>query len=169
MTDQGVWVEQEYPQFSYFRTDWKEEYSYDRFENRTGVTASNNSGVLPVPQDGLASLSYEASSNRINSQGFTSDPAGNQLQNGSGQSFTYAAAGRLARVKDQSGNTIETYTYGSSRRRLVTQHGKESSASKTFYVWAGESVLTEYVEPSGGATMPKWSKNYIYFGKGEKC
>jgi hypothetical protein len=51
--------------------------------------------------------------------------------------------------------------HGSSRRHLITQHGNESSTSKTFYVWAGEAVITEYTEPSG-ATMPRWSKNYIY-------
>lgn len=162
--DQGRWVEEEW--LWAYKTDWKQDYSYDRYGNRTGVTATNNSGVSPTPQDGLSSLTYEANSNRITTAGHTYDAAGNQLQNGTGQSFVYDAAGRLAKVKDQNGNTLETYTYGAARRRLITQHGNESSTSKTFYLWSGESVVAEYTEPNGGAAMPKWSKNYIYFGNG---
>jgi RHS repeat-associated protein len=32
-------------------------------------------------------------------------------------------------------------------------------------MWSGDQIITEYIEPSG-ATMPKWSKNFIYFGEG---
>ena len=104
--------------------------------------------------------------NRITSAGFSYDAAGNQSQNNTGQSFTYDAAGRLAKVKDQNQNkaTIATYTYGASNRRLITQTGNDNSTAKTYYVWGGEAVVTEYVEPSASSTMPQWSKNYIYFG-----
>jgi RHS repeat-associated protein len=165
-TDQGRWI-QTSPKFGIweYKTDWKQDYTYDRHGNRTSVTASNNSGVTPTPQDGLGSLGYDQNSNRINSAGFTYDAAGNQLQNGTGQSFIYDAAGRLVKVKDANGNTLETYTYNASRRRLITQHGNESSTSRTFYVWSGDSVIAEYTEPSGAA-MPKWARNYIYFGTG---
>jgi RHS repeat-associated protein len=165
---QGMYVQPWPEEFEFiwqFQTDWKQDYTYDRYGNRTGVTATNNSGVTPIPQDGIGSLSYDQSSNRINSSGFTYDAAGNQLQDGTGKSFIYDAAGRLVKVKDSSGITLETYTYDSSRHRLITQHGNDSSTAKTFYVWSGNQVITEYDEPSG-ATMPKWSKNYIYFGEG---
>jgi RHS repeat-associated protein len=114
-----------------------------------------------VPKDGIGSLSYEQSSNRINTAGFAYDPAGNQLQNGTGRSFVYDAAGRLVKVKDQSGAVVTTYTYGASNKRLITQSGNETSTDKTYYIWEGNAVIAEYVEQTS-AMMPKWSKNYLY-------
>jgi RHS repeat-associated protein len=143
-------------------TDWTQAYSYDRFGNRTGVIASNTSGVTPVPQDGIQSLTYDIG-NRITSAGFSYDPAGNQLQNNTGQSFVYDAAGRLAKVKNQSAATVATYTYGASNHRLVTQSGSEASTDKTYYLWEGNSVIAEYSEQIS-ASMPQWAKNYIYLG-----
>lgn len=144
------------------RTYWQQTYSYDRYGNRTAVAAFNSTG-LPLDRDGYQSLTYGATSNRITSQGFAYDPAGNQLQNNTGQSFVYDAAGRLAKIKNTSGATLATYTYGASNRRLITQSGNESSTDKTYYIWEGNSVIAEYVEETS-ATMPKWSKNYIYLG-----
>ena len=142
---------------------WKQDYSYDRFGNRTSVSTFNTTGST-VPSDGWSALSYDPTTNRINTPGFTYDPAGNQLQNNTGQSFVYDAAGRLVQVKNQSGTTtLATYTYGASRQRLITQTGSESSTDKTYYVWAGDVVIAEYIEQPS-ADMPKWSKNYIYLG-----
>jgi RHS repeat-associated protein len=158
---QGYWVGPFIQQFASFRTEWAQTYSYDRYGNRTGV--SDISGSLPtaVPKDGIGSLSYEQSSNRINTAGFAYDPAGNQLQNGTGRSFVYDAAGRLVKVKDQSGAVVTTYTYGASNKRLITQTGNETSTDKTYYIWEGNAVIAEYVEQTS-AMMPKWSKNYLY-------
>src|SRR6185369_17301166 len=98
-----------------------------------------------VAQDGYPSLTFDPASNRITSSGFSYDPAGNQLQNNTGQSFVYDAAGRLAKVKSGA-TTVATYTYGPSNRRLITQTGSETSTDKTYYVWQGNSVIAEYVE-----------------------
>jgi YD repeat-containing protein len=141
---------------------WEQNYSYDRYGNRTAVAASNNTG-LPVTPDGFQSLTFDPATNRITTAGFVYDPAGNQLQNNTGQSFTYDAAGRLTKVKNLSGVTLATYTYGASNRRLITQTGSESSTDKTYYIWEGDAVIAEYVEQTS-ATMPKWSKNFIYLG-----
>ena len=144
------------------RTYWYQTYSYDRYGNRTAVAATNTTG-LPVVRDGYESLTYDATSNRITTPGFSYDPAGNQTQNNSGQAFVYDAAGRLAEVKNLNGATLATYTYGASNRRLITQTGSETSTDRTYYIWEGNSVIAEYVEQTS-ATMPKWSKNYIYLG-----
>jgi RHS repeat-associated protein len=151
--DTGIWEQRRY---------WTQNYGYDRYGNRTSVSASNNTGS-PVIADGWQSLAFDPASNRINTAGFVYDPAGNQLQNNSGQSLVYDAVGRLAKVKNLSGATLATYTYGASNRRLITQTGSESSTDKTYYIWEGNSVIAEYVEQTS-ATMPKWSKNYIYLG-----
>jgi RHS repeat-associated protein len=145
------------------RIYWQQTYSYDRYGNRTAVAASNSTG-LPVAQDGYPSLTFDAASNRTTSPGFTYDRAGNQLQNNTGQSFIYDAAGRLVTVKNLAGTTLASYTYGATNRRLITQTGSESSTDKTYYIWEGNSVIAEYVEQTS-ATMPKWSKNFIYLGE----
>jgi RHS repeat-associated protein len=146
-----------------YSSTWQQNYSYDRFGNRVFVSTFNAAGST-VPSDGWANLTYDPTTNRITSAGFSYDPAGNQLQNNTGQSFVYDAAGRLVKVKDQSGTiTLATYTYGASRQRLSTQTGSETSSDKTYYVWEGNSVIAEYVEQTS-ATMPKWSRNYIYLG-----
>jgi RHS repeat-associated protein len=118
---------------------------------------------VPVTPDGIQSLSFDPATNRIATAGFVYDPAGNQTQNNSGQAFVYDAAGRLAKVKTLGGATLATYTYGASNRRLITQTGSESSTDKTYFIWEGNSVIAEYVEQTS-ATMPKWSRNYIYLG-----
>lgn len=141
---------------------WSQNYTYDRFGNRLSVSTFNQVWST-VPSDGWSSLTYDQLTNRITSPGFSYDPAGNQLTNNTGQSFVYDAAGRLAKVKNQSGVTVATYTYGASNRRLITQTGSETSKHKTYYVWEGNSVIAEYIEQPT-ATMPKWSKNYIYLG-----
>ena len=146
-----------------FVADWSQSYAYDRFGNRTGVAVSNAQGSN-TPADGIQSLTYDSQTNRITSAGFVYDPAGNQLQNNTGQSFVYDAAGRLAKVQNQAGTTtLATHIYGASNQRLITQTGSDTSTDKTYYVWEGDSVIAEYVEQTS-ATMPKWSKNYIYFG-----
>lgn len=146
-----------------FQSDWSQTYTYDRYGNRTSVTALGANDDPSGTSDGHSSLAYEASSNRITTSGFSYDAAGNQLTNGTGQSFVYDAAGRLAQVKDQNGVTAATYSYGASNHRLITQTGNESSPNKTYYIWEGDSVIAEYTDPSG-AVMPQWSRNYIYLG-----
>lgn len=141
---------------------WSQDYNYDRFGNRLFVSTFNEAGSN-VPSDGWSSLTYDQLTNRITSSGFSYDPAGNQLQNNTGESFVYDAAGRLVKVKNQSGATVATYTYGASNRRLITQTGSETSTDKTYYIWEEDSVIAEYIEQPT-ATMPKWSKNYIYLG-----
>ncbi len=82
-------------------------------------------------------------------------------QNASGvwQRFEYDAAGRLKKVLDDSSNLIETYTYGATRERLMT----ETSSGRTYYVWGGQSVIAEYTE-TGSGTIPTFSKSYVYAG-----
>jgi RHS repeat-associated protein len=67
------------------------------------------------------------------------------------------------KVKNDSGTTIATYTYGVSNKRLITQDGNESSTNRTYYAWGAGAVIAEYIDNSGSFT---WIKNYIYMGSG---
>jgi RHS repeat-associated protein len=140
------------------------QFSYDIPNGETNTLPSGQ----PVPRDGYGALSYSSTTNRITSTGFTYDAAGNQtkalLGNGISQKYKYDQAGRLVKVKDDLGNTITTYTYGIGRERLITQDGSESSNLRTYYMWGGASVATEYTENDGASTAPSWQKNYVYMG-----
>ncbi len=125
--------------------------------------------LLPVDgggEDGHTALSFDPASNRITTAGFEYDAAGNQTRiikpDGTVLRFQYDAAGRLVKVKNVSGSTINTYTYGIGRERLVTQEGNESSAMLTYYASDGGSVIAEYAEGAGQNLV--WIKNYIYMG-----
>lgn len=146
--------------------NWTQSYAYDRYGNRPTVTASGiTQNSQTVPTDGLASLSFDATSNRINTSGYQYDLAGNlirgQKPDGTWQRYEYDAAGRLVKIKDDSNNLLETYTYGADRNRLINE---AAGSQRTYYVWGGQSVLCEYVENPLTSTTPVFSKSYIYAG-----
>jgi uncharacterized protein RhaS with RHS repeats len=122
------------------------------------------SGGAPVVQDGYTALSYDAATNRITTPGFVYDAAGNQTQANTGQTFFYDAAGRLAKVVNQSGAAVVSYTYGASNKRLIAHQGETYEPNKTLYVWEGDSVVAEYNESSAIPSTPHWAKNYLYLG-----
>jgi RHS repeat-associated protein len=144
---------------------WFQTYTYDRYGNRTSVTASGNAGGSPVPRDGLASAAYDQATNRITSSGFAYDAAGNQVRalipgSSVSQRFQYDAANRLVKVKtDDSSTVLATYTYGSSNERLVSDEG----VYRTYYDFEGGIAISEYTEADNSST-PVWSKSYVYLG-----
>src|SRR5205807_10649296 len=114
-----------------------------------------------IPRDGLASLSYAPSSNRITTDGFAYDAAGNQTRalipgsSTNSQRYQYDAANRLVKVKNDSGTTIAIYTYGDSNERLIAQDGDENSSYRTYYVGEAGSVTAEYTETPSSPTTPQ--------------
>jgi RHS repeat-associated protein len=130
------------------------------FANKVASLCPGSGGSAPVPLDGLANLSYDSTTNRIMTTGFSYDAAGNQTRivrgDGSAQKFQYDAANRLVKVTDDYAYTIATYTYGESNERLIAEEG----GLRTYYVCDGRA---EYME-SGSSTTPQWSKSYIYLG-----
>ncbi len=156
-----IWVACDAPR----KSDWTQEYAYDRYGNKTGVTKTgvdlyNNS----VPADGLPSVSVDSATNRMTTaSGWLYDLTGNLIrgQNASGvwQRFEYDAAGRLVKIKNDSNTVLETYTYGASRERLITT----TSTQRTYYAWGGSSVMCEYTEPIASST-PAYAKSYQYAG-----
>ena len=118
-----------------------------------------------IPPDGLASVSYDPSSNRITSAGFAYDAAGNQTRalipgSSSSQRFQYDAANRLVKVKaDDNVTVLASYIYGDSNERLIADEG----GVRTYYVAEGGATIAEYTE-SGDSIFPAWSKSYVYLG-----
>ena len=144
--------------------NWSQTYSYDRYGNKLGATPSGvDQNSASIVADGLPSVTASTSTNRITTSGWEYDLTGNLIrgQNISGvwQKFEYDAAGRLFKVKDDSNNPMETYTYGASREKLKV----ETSTQKTYYAWGGQSIIAEYTEPTSSST-PTYAKSYIYAG-----
>ena len=122
----------------------------------------------PAPCDGFPSLSYDPASNRINSAGWLYDAAGNQIRaqraDGSWQRYVYDAAGRLVTIKGDGYNTLLSYRYGATNQRLITQEGGSASNQRTYHVWNGNSIVSEFGESNYSPSAPSWNKNYIYLG-----
>src|SRR5205807_9167979 len=137
-------------------------------ELRDRVKAAWNSSSS-IPRDGLGSLSYDPSNNRITTDGFAYDAAGNQTRalipgSSSSQRYQYDAANRLVKVKrDDNVTVLATYTYGSSNERLIAEDIVQGTSLRTYYVGDGGATVAEYSE-SGGSTTPAWSKSYVYLG-----
>lgn len=121
-----------------------------------------------VPCDGHPTISYDPSTNRINTPGWLYDAAGNQIRaqraDGGWQRFVYDAAGRLVRVKNDSGATFLIYKYGASNERLITQEGGDASNLRTYHLSDSGKIIAEYGESNASPTVPGWRKNYFYMG-----
>jgi RHS repeat-associated protein len=122
---------------------------------------------VEIPRDGLASVSYDTQTNRINNTGWEYDVAGNQTRAlaQDGQNwlrFEYDVAGSLVKVKNDSGETLQSYVYGVTNKRLVTQDSNENSSIRTYYAWSGNRVVAEYNESSQNPDQPQWIKSYVF-------
>jgi RHS repeat-associated protein len=130
--------------------------------------ASNTANTsLPLVQDGVTSLSYDNASNRITSANYAYDAAGNLTRavqaDGSIQNYQYDTAGRLASVTDGQGRSIESYSYGDTRHRLVTTF-PNGDIAKAYQVWNGDSVLAEYEATTASPQSLRWKRSYVYLG-----
>ena len=141
---------------------WTQNYQYDRYGNRTNVTATgvaaDNSAI---PLDGIPNLSYDNTSNRINSTGWEYDSAGNQTrakaEDGTWLKYEYDAANRLKIVKKDDGTYLQAFQYGSTNQRLM-DYDYISNQQKII----GNGGAVEYTEFS--PTVMTWTKSYVYLG-----
>lgn len=146
---------------------WNQQYSYDRYGNRTNVTksgvAADNS---PIPLDGIPNLTYNPTSNRINASEYEYDSAGNQTrslaEDGTWLKYEYDAANRLRVVKRDNAaqTTLQAFNYGSSNQRLMDlDYGY---GLLKIFASIGGTTLNEYTEYAGA--VPTWTKSYTYLG-----
>ena len=146
---------------------WTQNYSYDRFGNRTNVTAT---GVAadnsPIPRDGIPNLTYNSTNNRITTAGFEYDAAGNQTRALSEDGVTwlrydYDAANRLQVVKRDDGTYLQAFQFGSTNARLMS-HNYETNLV-TMFASVGGTVLAEYTQFT--LYVLTWTKSYTYLGE----
>lgn len=148
-------------------TLWNQTYTYDRFGNRTNVTASGTAAdSSPIPLDGTPNLTYHNDTNRITTSGYDYDVAGNQIrgfaQDGTPLTYEYDAGNRIAVIKRTSdGSAVQAFQYGSTNARLIDWDAAGTGLN-TFYCSVGGTVMAEYIEYS--QNNPTWTKSYTYLG-----
>jgi RHS repeat-associated protein len=106
-------------------------YVYDRYGNRTQQNVTQGSGPAPI-------VSFDATTNRINSSGYGYDAAGNLTSDGF-HSYTYDAEGDILQV---DGGATAKYAYDALNHRI-----REDVGSK----------LTEFVYNSAGQRISYWN------------
>ena len=156
-------------------------YGYDRFGNRTTERAyrqvvghagcAGGCATIELDEahhDGVSSLTYDASTNRITSPGYAYDAAGNlthgmSLVNGAydARTYQYDAAGRLGQVLlGNNGSLLEAYRYGFGNRRLATS---PDGVAWDYLVWMGDKIVSKFSAP-GQQAAPVWSESTYYLG-----
>lgn len=149
-------------------TLWDQNYTYDRYGNRTNVAANGVAAdSSPIPLDGIPNLAYDTATNRITTTGYEYDAAGNQIRSLAADGvnwllYEYDAANRIYIVKQDgtTPNNVQSFQYGSTNARLL-DYDYGSSQLKIF-ASIGGTTLAEYTEYT--ATVPTWTKSYTYFG-----
>ncbi len=142
------------------RVNWQQNYIFDRYGNRTN--ASKGRGISDdVPVDGIPSLAYSTSNNRIATTGWEYDVAGNQTRaladdQTSWLRYEYDAANRMVAIKDDSGNLIQSQQFGAGNERMALS---DLVSNQTTY-FIGPTEYTEYL---GNGTLV-WSRSLVYFG-----
>lgn len=148
---------------------WTQTYTYDRYGNRTNVTATGTAAdSSPIPIDGVPNLTYDNTSNRITTSGYEYDVAGNQIRSLAEDGVTwllyeYDAANRIRAVRkdDVNQTVVQAFVYGSTNARLIDWDALGTGLN-TFYASVGGQVLAEYVETV--ANDPTWTKSFTYLG-----
>lgn len=147
---------------------WTQSYLYDRYGNRTSVTATGTAADnSTMPTDGIPTLAYDSVNNRITTSGYEYDVAGNQTRAVAEDGTTwvryeYDAAKRLQVVrKDDTNQTLlQFFQFGSTNARLIDYD--PSQGVNKFYAAVSGTIMTEYTEYSHA--VPTWTKSYTYLG-----
>ncbi len=150
-------------------TLWNQSYTYDRYGNRTNVAAAGTAAdSSPIPIDGIPNLTYDNASNRITTNGYQYDVAGNQIRSLAEDGTTwvlyeYDAANRIQLIKkdDKDQTLVQAFQYGSTNARLI-DYDPLGTGRNTFYASVGGQVLAEYTEYA--QNDPTWTKSYTYLG-----
>jgi RHS repeat-associated protein len=120
---------------------WKQEFSYDRYGNRNFVTGTGHTDTLGSCTT-MCNPSFDTSTNRINSTGYSFDNAGNTTAEPSGQVFTYDGENKQVLVTNVGG-TVGQYWYDGDGRR-VKKYVPGTGETTVFIYDAAGKQIAEY-------------------------
>lgn len=143
---------------------WTQNYSYDRFGNRTFAAGTTLPAISP-PNDVINNPSISQANNRISTAGYEYDAAGNLKCDPehpcvSGVAYyVYNAENRVRSVNGGSGAGGASYFYDGNGRRVKKVLGGASPSTTIFVYDDDGTLIAEYSDaaqpPSSGGT------NYI--------
>jgi len=123
---------------------WKQEFSYDRYGNRSFVTGSGHTTTLGSCLTNVCNPSISASTNRFTTSGYTYDANGSLTANAAGERFAYDAENHQKSYFEasNSGSTPDAvYSYDGEGKRVK----KISSTETTVFVYdMGGMLIAEY-------------------------
>jgi RHS repeat-associated protein len=122
---------------------WGLSWGYDRYGNRPSQTVTAGSGPS-------ISVSVDATTNRINTSGYSYDADGH-LTNDGVNALTYDAEDRIVSTSGTLGSA--TYSHRPTGQRVM----KTSGSNTTVYIYSQNRLIAEYV--NGALT-----EEYIYLG-----
>jgi len=135
---------------------WKQEFSYDRYGNRSFVTGTGHTDTLGSCTT-MCNPSFDTSNNRINSTGYSFDSSGNTLTDPSGQNFTYDAENKQVLVTNSNG-TVGQYWYDGDGKR-VKKYVPATGETTVFVYDAAGKEIAEYSTIVASSTEAK--VNYL--------
>ncbi|MBV9240912.1 MAG: hypothetical protein JO314_02790 [Acidobacteria bacterium] len=127
-------------QFSDTAQNWKQEFSYDRYGNRSFVTGTGHTTTLGSCLT-MCNPSFSSSTNRITSTGYSFDSSGNMTADPAGRTFTYDAENKQTEVDDSSSSsTLGVYGYDGDGKRVKKASSTEDN---TLFVYDATGRLVE--------------------------
>jgi len=119
---------------------WSQTFNYDRYGNRK-FDEANTSMPASFANPPVTNPSISANNNRITSNGWSYDAAGNTLTDAGGLQFTYDGENKQVKVKNSSNVTVGEYFYDGDGKRVKKIAGNEITV---FVYDAAGKQIAEY-------------------------
>lgn len=117
---------------------WKQEFSYDRYGNRSFVIGSGHTDTLGSCTT-MCNPTFSSTTNRITSSGYTFDNAGNTTADPASRTFVYDAENKQTSVSDPGGTAGE-YSYDGDGKRVKKYVPATGEVTIFVYDTVGKSV-----------------------------
>jgi len=119
--------------------NWKQEFGYDRYGNRTSYNKFLGTVVQTLTAKDKPTI--DANNNRFDlGQGYNYDSIGNLITDADGRSVTFNGDNKQTEVKDSSNNVVGTYFYDGDGARIK----KVTNTETVVYVYSGGKKVVEY-------------------------
>ncbi len=127
---------------------WVQNFSYDRYGNRVGL--SQNVGGQQLPVNNLTLPAVDGNTNRFQSgQGYSYDAVGNLIGDPQGRQFIFNGDNKQVEVRDASGGVGE-YVYDGSGKRVK----KVTAAETVIFVYDGLGKLIAEMSTAAPPAQP---------------
>jgi RHS repeat-associated protein len=115
---------------------WVQNFIYDRYGNRVGL--SQIAGGQQLPVNNLTLPQVDVNTNRFQSgQGYSYDPAGNLIGDPQGREFIFNGDNKQVEIRDANGDLIGEYVYDGNGKRVK----KVTPAETVIFVYDGLGKL----------------------------